>query len=606
MRISVTAKITFLVLSIVILLSAGIALSIGIRVSELLKQEAAHQINSGMNAVNLNAEMTLSKLQAQAQLLAGMDFVSKAAAAKDTVFLKETARRAMASSGASLVLFTDSEGRVLARGHSDQKGDSVTNQHVVKRALAGESAKGFEEGTVVKLSMRGSSPIMNGNILVGAIVCGEDLAGADAFVDTFKKTLGIECTVFYGETRVTTTLQKDGARMVGTKLDNPQIIENVLKNAQVFISTNTINGMIYDTAYWPIIRGDKTILGMFFVGKDRMRTDASIRSIVFVIVASALGFALFGSLATFFAAHSMLKPLKAAAAASKEIASGNLQLEIESKHTDRKDEFGDLAQSLDSMIDALRDVVSSVQLSANKVSTGSLEMSSKSQMMSQGATEQAASAEEVSATVEEITGTIKQSSANALATETMANRAAANAVEGAEAVNASVRAMREIAGKIGIIEEIARQTNLLALNAAIEAARAGDAGKGFAVVASEVRKLAERSQTAAAEIIRISEASVKTAESAGSKIGTIVPDIQKTAQLVQEIVATAQEQSMGMDQIAKAIGQLDSVIQQNASASEEMAAMAEDLSSEADSLADAVAYFKLPIAQYPSKENDEG
>ena len=314
----------------------------------------------------------------------------------------------------------------------------------------------------------------------------------------------------------------------------------------------------------------------------------------------------FGCLVALFAARSIVRPLGAAVSFGSDIASGNLQCNLDEAYTKRKDEIGDLARTLDSMIDALRDVVGSVQTSAERVSEGSLEMSSKSQTMSRGATEQAASTEEVSATVEELTGTIKQSSANALTTESIANRAASNAVEGSDAVNASVRAMKEIAGKIGIIEEIARQTNLLALNAAIEAARAGDAGKGFAVVASEVRKLAERSQAASAEIIRISTESVETAESAGSKIANIVPDIQKTAQLVQEIAAAAQEQSSGTDQIAKAMSQLDSVIQQNASASEEMAAMAEDLSSQAEFLAESVEYFKLPAAQKTTNaENDE-
>jgi methyl-accepting chemotaxis protein len=245
------------------------------------------------------------------------------------------------------------------------------------------------------------------------------------------------------------------------------------------------------------------------------------------------------------------------------------------------------------MIESLRNLVASVMTSSNNVSTGSQEMSSTAQQMSQGATEQAASAEEVSSSIEEMTSTIKQNADNAQATESIARKAAQDAELGAQAVTKAVGAMKEIAGKINIIEEIARQTNLLALNAAIEAARAGEAGKGFAVVASEVRKLAERSQSAAGEILSLSRDSTGVAEEAGTRILAVVPDIRKTADLVAEISAASREQGVGADQIARAVTQLDTVIQQNASASEEMASMAEELSSQAEQLADAIAYFKL-------------
>jgi methyl-accepting chemotaxis protein len=180
-----------------------------------------------------------------------------------------------------------------------------------------------------------------------------------------------------------------------------------------------------------------------------------------------------------------------------------------------------------------------------------------------------------------------------MATEGIANRTAKDAEEGGAAVLESVAAITEIAGKIDIIEEIARQTNLLALNAAIEAARAGESGKGFAVVASEVRKLAERSQTAAGEITELSTSTVRTVKRAGEIIARIVPDIKKTAELVAEIASASQEQGTGVEQIGKAMMQLDSVVQQNASASEEMASMAEELSSQSAMLIEAISFFKL-------------
>lgn len=194
--------------------------------------------------------------------------------------------------------------------------------------------------------------------------------------------------------------------------------------------------------------------------------------------------------------------------------------------------------------------------------------------------------------MEQMASNINQNADNALQTEKIAAKAASDAIEGGKAVNEAVTAMKEIASKIAIIEEIARQTNLLALNAAIEAARAGEHGKGFAVVATEVRKLAERSQTAAAEITQLSASSTAVAEKAGSMLAQIVPDIQKTADLVQEITSASKEQRVGADQIAKAIQQLEIVIQQNASGAEEMAATSEELSAQAAQLQDSIGFFK--------------
>ncbi|EMG36101.1 methyl-accepting chemotaxis protein [Desulfocurvibacter africanus PCS] len=245
------------------------------------------------------------------------------------------------------------------------------------------------------------------------------------------------------------------------------------------------------------------------------------------------------------------------------------------------------------MTERLRDVVVEVRSAADNVAAGSEELSASSGTLSQGATEQASSVEEVSSSMEEMTSNIRQSADNAQQTEKIALKAANDAYEGGKAVEQTVGAMKEIAEKISIIEEIARQTNLLALNAAIEAARAGEHGKGFAVVAAEVRKLAERSGAAAGEIGELSATSVDVAEKAGEMLRKIVPDIQKTAELVQEIAAASHEQNAGAEQINKAIQQLDQVIQQNASASEETASTSEELSSQAEQLQQTIGFFKI-------------
>lgn len=288
------------------------------------------------------------------------------------------------------------------------------------------------------------------------------------------------------------------------------------------------------------------------------------------------------------ALNRMVGNLKQLAQVATQISEGNLT--VEAKVLSEQDVLG---VALARMLDSLRSTVTEVAQAAENVASGSEEMSSTAEQLSQGSTEQAASAEESTSAMEEMAASIQQNADNARQTEKIASKAAEDAKSSGDAVSHTVLAMREVAEKISIIEEIARKTDLLALNAAVEAARAGEHGKGFAVVASEVRKLAERSQTAAAEISCLSTDGVQTAEKAGSLLAALVPDIQKTAELVREIAAASAEQNTGASQVNRAIQQLDQVIQQNSSASEELASGSEELASQAEQLQAAVAFFKL-------------
>jgi methyl-accepting chemotaxis protein len=318
--------------------------------------------------------------------------------------------------------------------------------------------------------------------------------------------------------------------------------------------------------------------------------EAEVSKIQVKVIVATVAVALLVLFIAFFVARLITRPLNQAVRVSKELTEGNLMMAVEITSTD---EAGQFLISMKEMIEKLKGIVADVQGAADNVASGSQQMSSTAQQMSQGATEQAAAAEEVSSSMEQMASNIKQNADNAQQTEKIALKAAQDAQGGGKAVAETVGAMKEIATKISIIEEIARQTNLLALNAAIEAARAGEHGKGFAVVASEVRKLAERSQTAAAEISKLSTSSVEVAEKAGEMLGRIVPDIQKTAELVQEINAASNEQNTGAEQINKAIQQLDQVIQQNASATEETASTSEELSSQSEQLLEAIGFFKV-------------
>jgi len=275
------------------------------------------------------------------------------------------------------------------------------------------------------------------------------------------------------------------------------------------------------------------------------------------------------------------------------VEQGDLTIKIKEEHLNRTDAIGKLAASIENTVNKLADIIRDISAAADNVASGSQELSSTAQNMAQGATEQAASAEEASASMEEMTANIQQNSDNAQQTEQIAVKAADDAKESGIAVKQAVVAMGEIGDMISIIEEIARQTNMLALNAAIEAARAGEQGKGFAVVAAEVRKLAERSQKAAGEITELTQTNMDVAKKAGEMLEKLVPDIQKTAELVQEINAASAEQRTGAEQVNKAIQQLDQVIQQNASATEEMSATSEELSSQSEQLKDSVGFFRV-------------
>jgi methyl-accepting chemotaxis protein len=314
---------------------------------------------------------------------------------------------------------------------------------------------------------------------------------------------------------------------------------------------------------------------------------AQTRMIMITVAGSALVIAL---LAALWIAMTINKGLRGAVLAVQNVSDGDL---TRFAPITSKDEIGELLGYVNTMIERLRGVVGDALAASDNVSSGSQELSASSEQLSQGATEQASAAEEASASMEQMAANIKQNADNAAQTEKIARQSSRDAEASGQAVGRAVGAMRTIAEKISIVQEIARQTDLLALNAAVEAARAGEHGKGFAVVASEVRKLAERSQAAAAEISSLSGETVQVATEAGEMLNRLVPDIQKTAELVSEISAACREQDIGASQINEAIQQLDKVTQQNAGASEEMSATSEELASQAEELQASIAFFRV-------------
>ncbi|MBL8967439.1 MAG: Cache 3/Cache 2 fusion domain-containing protein [Spirochaetaceae bacterium] len=418
--------------------------------------------------------------------------------------------------------------------------------------------------------------------LIGNITIGE--TGYCVITDTQGLILGHPDKKLVGESNVGDTTY--GKALLAAK--SGEVVRHADENGERKLSAVTRNELFGFVSVAVINESDLT---------------ASSRKIaLYIALIGAIGIGLCFLILALFVRKLIGKPLAVVTEGLSLVASGDLSLSgLDRVYLDslagRADEIGSIGASLAALASSLSGIIEGVRSSADQVVTGAGQLNASAAQLSEGAAEQAASMEEVTSSMEEMASNIRQNSENAAQTEGIARKVSRDAEAGGRRVAEAVDAVKRIAEKITIIEEIARQTNLLALNAAIEAARAGDAGRGFAVVASEVRKLAERSQIAAGEINELSSATVNSAEEARGMIAAIVPDIQKTAQLVQEIAASSSEQSQGAEQINAALIQLDKVVQRSASTSEELSATAEELDLQANALRDAVARFTLAEAR---------
>ena len=498
------------------------------------------------------------------------------------VLMDSFCHRFIEEAGLDYMVFMDDKGNQI----SSTDFGVLDNPRFVEIAFQGDvySDLVFQNGNVYAVAI---APIMDSAGNIAGAVMGKENLSTDSFVEHLSSITNSDITIFSGTKRVVTSL----AMMKDTEINDSDIIDDVMRgNARSLVTK--INGIKSLSYYFPLYDGMGDVVTTLYIGKPLAVVDilssAIMRSMIVVIAFSTLVI-LFVIVLLIY--KLMMSPLNRIGKAVENLSSGDADLTYRLP-VNSNDEFGKLADGVNDFIGLLQRTMQRVKNIAEDVKMGSAQISSASESISTGASSQAASTEEMSATMEEMASNIRQNAENARKTGDIAESTSGEGEAGGKAVDAAVEAVQTIVEKIGVIGEIASQTNLLALNAAIEAARAGEAGKGFAVVASEIRKLAERSQSAAAEIVELSETTLKATEDAGAKIGTVVPGVKETAELIEDIAVACREQDSGASQISQAIIQLDGVVQQNASAAEELAAMSQNLNENAQNLVSAIEIFK--------------
>ncbi|MBU1231130.1 MAG: methyl-accepting chemotaxis protein [Proteobacteria bacterium] len=631
MKMTLLKKILGLIFLAVMLVGGGNYLSSRYFLNNTLDVQNAKEVAIRADLVTAQFEELKKSLTANGFHMAGNPLVVSKIAEGDSAWLQAYAKRIMAETGLESITISDATGKCLARGHSDKVGDSVAGQVNVQKALKGKVSVGVEQGTVVKFSLRAGIPVERGDTVIGVITPGFTLS-SDSFVDKIKKNLTLECTIFQGDTRVSTTIVKDGQRAVGTRMDNPKVLEEVLQKGRRFIGHNKILGVDYNTAYWPIIDVNNQVAGMFFIGQSRAFIEHVLSETNLTTLFSTILVGLLMLVVGYFFSRALVRPILQTIDFANHLAQGNLDNEL---NVTSDDETHILAESLRVMATNLKakireaetscleadkkakeaehatqaaleaklqaesakregmlDAAGKLEEIVERITSSSEELSAQVEVMSRGMDLQRDRVGETASAMEQMNDSVISVARQAGEVAESANTAKTKAAGGADVVRRAQQAIGHVdsislhlkenmqqlgkqAEAIGqvmnVINDIADQTNLLALNAAIEAARAGDAGRGFAVVADEVRKLAEKTMGATKEVGE----NIRAIQESSRRN---IESMDKATQAISEATSHSNESAKALDEIVVISKSNAQQVQVIAGAADEQSGVSEKIS----------------------------